>query len=88
MGSSISVAPNPSTHSGHGHTARDAITGWMWGCGDPEIGLLKNLSLLYGVSQFNVSLIQLTVRGKLAYRSNKRFTLAGNPEGLDSLTLD
>ncbi len=29
----------------------------------PQLGLLKNTSLLYGVSQFNVSLIKLTVRG-------------------------
>jgi hypothetical protein len=28
-----------------------------------EVGLLKNISLLFGVSQFNVSLIKLTVRG-------------------------
>jgi hypothetical protein len=36
-------------------------------------GLPKNTSLLYGVSQFNVSLIKLIVR--LAYRSKIRLTL-------------
>jgi hypothetical protein len=46
-----------------------------------EVWPLKNISSLYGVSQFNVSLIKLTVRGKLAYWSNKRLTLAF-PKGL------
>jgi hypothetical protein len=41
-----------------------------------EIGLPKNISLLHGVSQFTVSLIKLTVRGRLAYRQNNRLTLA------------
>ena len=31
--------------------------------GGPHVGLPKNISLLYGVSQFNVSLIKLKVRG-------------------------
>jgi hypothetical protein len=49
-------------------------------------GLLKNISLLYGVSQFNVSLLKLWLGGKQFIGQEYVLTLA-LLKGLVSITL-
>ena len=51
------------------------------------VGLLKNISLLHGVSQFNVSLLKLIlVRGLTAVRSKMNFD-PGNPERVSQFNI-